>query len=147
MSTEEVTKLHRARKKRGETPKRALPIDNQTAVCEPFRFSEERGGFRMATALMTRRTATKTHSIMGRRPKDPDLTTYRGRFAARLRELRQAKFATQGDFVEALNGAGLDLREVTVSAWERGHSAPDFGLLPTIAATLGISIRQLMPEK
>jgi len=84
---------------------------------------------------------------MGRRPKEADLTTYRGRFAARLRELRMKKFATQGDFVDALRVQGVEVREVTVSTWERGECVPEFELLPKIAATVGVPVRLLLPTE
>lgn len=85
---------------------------------------------------------------MGRRPKDADLTTYRGRFAARLRELRQRKFDTQGDFVDALNNAGLvSVTQGSVSGWERGDNAPDLETWPIVAATLGVTLRTLLPDR
>lgn len=84
---------------------------------------------------------------MGRRPKEADLTTYRGRFAARLRELRMKKFATQGDFVDALRVQGVDVTVMAVSTWERGDNVPEFELLPKIAAAIGATPRTLMPSE
>lgn len=98
-------------------------------------------------ATMLRPKTQSRNTLMGRRPKEADLSTYRGRFAARLRELRQKKYATQSDFVDALRIQGIETKEVTVSTWERGYSAPDIDLLPVIAITLGVAVRTLMPTE
>ncbi|MCA9198913.1 MAG: helix-turn-helix transcriptional regulator [Planctomycetales bacterium] len=60
--------------------------------------------------------------------KGPDLSTYRGRCAARLRELRLKSGLTPEDVAHA---TGVTV--TTVYHWERGHSEPKQNILPTLA--------------
>jgi transcriptional regulator with XRE-family HTH domain len=84
---------------------------------------------------------------MGRRPRDASPDTYRGRFAARLRELRLSRFPTQEAFLSALHARGLEVTKATVSGWELGLRFPDPNTLPIIAATLGLSPQLLFPPE
>ena len=84
---------------------------------------------------------------MARPATDPDLSTYRGRFAANLRTLRQKRFDTQAEFVEALEVQGLVVVLMTVSSWERGARVPPVDSMPQIAKALGVPIRHLLPTE
>lgn len=84
---------------------------------------------------------------MGRKPAEPDLSTYRGRFAARLRELRTRKYATQGEFIDALQARGLEVKQNTLSGWETGQREPGLDLYPFLADALGVSVRSLLPTE
>jgi transcriptional regulator with XRE-family HTH domain len=84
---------------------------------------------------------------MGRRPRVSDPSTYRGRFAARLREMRVRHYDTQDAFVAGLHKQGVDVTKATVSAWEIGVRFPDPNSLPGIAAALDCSPQLLFPPK
>ena len=82
---------------------------------------------------------------MGRKPKEPDLTTFRGRVANRLRELRVRKYRHQDDFVNALSLRGVNITKATLSGWETGYRTPAIDLWPIIADALGVGVRALFP--
>ena len=86
---------------------------------------------------------------MGRHVREPDVSTYRGRFGANLRELRLRKFATQDDFVETLRQYDelATVTKTTVSGWELGERIPDLDLWPIIAEVLGRKPRALAPPE
>ena len=73
--------------------------------------------------------------------KEPDMTTYSGRFAARLRELREKAKLSQAEFAEATRS-----KQTTVSRWERGENVPPLDLFPEIAIALKTTVRNLMPK-
>ena len=64
--------------------------------------------------------------------REPDQTTYAGRFAARLRELRQAAGLTQKEAAERLG-----LSQHVISRWETGEHSPALRQLPAIAKIYG----------
>ena len=88
-----------------------------------------------------------TLSVMGRKPIQPDTSTYRGRFAAGLRELRRRRFDTLDDFVIALQDNDIKVTKATVSGWETGYRVPSIELWPGLAATLRVSVRSLLPKE
>ncbi len=74
--------------------------------------------------------------------REPDTTTYAGRFAARLAELRQAAGLSQAELAERLG-----VRQSTVSLWETAARSPRFDQLPAIANALGgCTIEKFFPE-
>jgi len=81
---------------------------------------------------------------MAARPrKTIDTSTYTGRFAARLKELREKKKLTAEEMADAL---GVTLN--TIYHWEKAHSFPKPGQLPLLAEALKLkSVRLLFPEK
>ena len=84
---------------------------------------------------------------MGRALKAADTSTLKGRFGANLRELRLERFDTQDEFVTALHRRRVMVTKSAVSGWEMGTRAPDLDLWPRIAATLGVELSDLLPEK
>lgn len=64
--------------------------------------------------------------------REPDQTTYVGRFAARLRELRQAAGLTQKEAAERLG-----FPQAVISRWETGERSPTLKQLPAIAKIYG----------
>lgn len=82
---------------------------------------------------------------VGRKPSSPDTSDYRGRFAARLRELRLKRYGSQAEFAEHLRTRGVNATPTTVSGWETGYRTPDFNLLPAIADALGVTVTKLFP--
>ncbi len=76
--------------------------------------------------------------------KDPDSTTYSGRFAQRLRALREKKGLTGQQLVQHLNAAGLNIGQTTYYNWESGRSEPPLDALPVLAKLLGLSGPRLL---
>ncbi len=80
-------------------------------------------------------------------PKPPDLTTYSGRFAARLRALREKTGMTGQEMAKAVSDSGYVVKERSYYAWESGANSPPFDAIPFISKALGLkNIRTLMPE-
>ena len=79
---------------------------------------------------------------MTREPREPNPTTYAGRFAVRLRKLRQKAGLTQGELAKRLGSY-----QRTISGWETGQGAPSYTKLPQIAEALGVKPRDLLPEE
>ncbi len=80
---------------------------------------------------------------------DIDTSTYSGRIAARLRELREAKGWTVKELTGRINGASppRKIAQSTVHAWDNGGKAinPDF--FPAIARAFGKSVRSFIPAE
>lgn len=75
-------------------------------------------------------------------PKAPDQSTYSGRFAARLRSLREKAGVNVSDLVSA---AGVS--QSTYYNWEAGATTPPLNAMPALAKALGLkSTRVLFPE-
>lgn len=58
---------------------------------------------------------------------------------AMLKELREQKKLTQRELAEQLN-----VSDKTISKWETGRGLPDVGILPELAASLSVSIPELL---
>ena len=72
-----------------------------------------------------------------------DTSTYSGRFAVRLRTLREKAGYTVQDV-----SMTLGIPERTLYGWEAGYSEPKYDILPILAALYGVnSPRTLLPEK
>ena len=79
-------------------------------------------------------------------PIQPNLETYAGRFAFRLRTLREKTGMTGKQFADALQGEGYKLTTATYYRWESGESQPPLNALPKLAELLGQkSPRTLLP--
>lgn len=73
--------------------------------------------------------------------KEPNMETYSGRFAARLKELRLKAKVTPEEVAAAL---GVSVR--TVYSWESARSFPNVDLLPRIAEVLRLkTVAKLFP--
>lgn len=75
--------------------------------------------------------------------KEPDQTTYSGRFAVRLRSLREKAKLSPEQVSEALS-----VSLAAIYHWESGRSRPDVEYYPILAKLYKISSpRTLLPEK
>lgn len=74
--------------------------------------------------------------------KEPDLSTFPGRVAARLRELRGKAKLSQGELAEKIN-----VKQTAISNWENAANMPPIERLPDIARALNTSIRNLLPKE
>ena len=88
-----------------------------------------------------RESSKKKKNVVNRR-KEPDLSTYSGRFAARLRSLRDKTGMSADEFAE-MHG----FNRATYYGWEVGKSAPHYDLLPELAKAFGIPVRTLIPKE
>jgi len=75
--------------------------------------------------------------------KEPDSETYSGRFAVRLRTLREKAGLTVQEVAEKLG-----ISDVSYYALEKGSPTVRLEFLPIIAETLQLkSVKSLFPEK
>ena len=75
--------------------------------------------------------------------KEPDLKTYAGRFAARLRDLRINAKLTPEQVAEA---CGVKLTGYYY--WEAGKRTPPLEVFPVLAKTLKLkTVKDLLPEE
>lgn len=80
---------------------------------------------------------------MGPARKEPDQSTYAGRFAARLRTLREkAKLSTE----QVADSLGV--AQQTIYKWEAGLREPPLNAYPKLATLFGLKNPQkVLPEK
>ncbi|MFH5806432.1 hypothetical protein [Alienimonas sp. DA493] len=83
----------------------------------------------------------------GRPPKPVDQSTYSGRFAARLRELRERRELSVADLRDHLEDGGVKVVEETIRSWERNASTPPLDVFPVLARILYIKIGDMMPPQ
>lgn len=75
--------------------------------------------------------------------KELDLSTYQGRFAARLRELREAAGLSQVELA-----AAVGVPQSTLSRWETGGNVPALKLFPVLAKALKLKkTKDLYPDE
>lgn len=86
--------------------------------------------------------ASKQNEAMSprRQTRKPDLTTYRGRLAARIRERREEVGLSAIELGEILG-----VTRNTIHAWEAGEKALDWERLPALAKALRIAPGRLIP--
>ncbi len=75
--------------------------------------------------------------------KEPDASTYAGRFAIRLRQLREKAKLTHEQVADQLG-----LSTVTVYQWESGISSPKIPMFPNIAKIYNLKkAKDLLPNE
>ena len=79
---------------------------------------------------------------MSRARKEVDTSTYSGRFAVRLRALRDKTGISADEFAEKHGFA-----RTTYYGWEIGVSVPSLDVFPQLAEAFGISVRTLIPKE
>jgi len=81
---------------------------------------------------------------MSPRPrKEVDTSTYEGRFAARLKLLREKAGLSVEEIAD-----WVGVKAITVYGWESGSRSPHISDLPALADTFGFKrIRDILPEK
>jgi len=80
-------------------------------------------------------------SDMARPRKAVDTSTYTGRFAVRLKTLRERAGFTVEELAEVTG-----IPKPTLYHWEIAHTTPSFEQLPILAKALQIRVRTLLPE-
>ena len=85
----------------------------------------------------------RTHKkkAMPRKRKEVDTSTFEGRFAVRLRMLRDKAGISVPELAE-LTG----FPRTTLFNWESGINEPPLSAYPILAEAFGIKVRTLLPE-
>lgn len=92
---------------------------------------------------MTPKKIFTTVTSMNPRPrKELDTSTYEGRFAARLKMLREKAGLSVDTLAEV-----TEFPRQTLYDWESTKSSPPVKHLPKLAESLGVSIRALLPPE
>ena len=82
-------------------------------------------------------------AVMSPKRKAPDATTYSGRFAIRLRTLREKAKLTISEVAEALEASPN-----TIYSWESGTRAPNVADFPQVAEVLKLKkTKDLFPNE
>lgn len=76
--------------------------------------------------------------------KELDLTTYRGRFAHRLRQLRGDRDVAA--VLKSLDKSRHGIGRATYYNWEAGATDPPLNTIPALAKALGCKVSDLFPE-
>lgn len=84
---------------------------------------------------------------MGRPLKALDETTYSGRFAARMRMLREKTGLTGEQMAQAITDAGFNCTQRQYYLWESSNAEPPLNAVPAIAKAYGVQPRSLFPQK
>ena len=79
---------------------------------------------------------------MARPRNEPDTTMFSGKFAVRLRTLREKAGLTIEDLV-----AQTGFPKRTLYRWEAGLRTPPVDAYPILAAAFGVKVRTLLPEE
>lgn len=81
--------------------------------------------------------------------KEPDTTTYSGRFAKRLRAFREDAGLTAEEMAARITRfAGIAVDKFRLYKWESAKAGPPYDLLPAIAKALKLrSVKDLMPDR
>ena len=80
-------------------------------------------------------------------PKQPDQSSYSGRFAARLRSLREKNGLTVDELAAAVSEAGHAVSPRSIYNWEQGTTSPPVNAYPGLAKAFKLkSPRVILPE-
>lgn len=79
---------------------------------------------------------------MGRKAKQPKTDTYAGRVAMRIGELRRATGLTGAEVADKLK-----LPHSTYYVYENGSREVPLDLFPRLARVLGVTVREILPER
>lgn len=84
-------------------------------------------------------TSATTRRVVGRN-RDPDTSTYAGRCAARLRQLRARRQWSVEEFCEQLRAAGVEVSPDGLRKFERGRRAGGRDLPVDLVPFIGIAL-------
>ncbi|MBQ2849423.1 MAG: helix-turn-helix transcriptional regulator [Thermoguttaceae bacterium] len=74
--------------------------------------------------------------------KEPNMETFTGRFAARLRELREKAKMSRNELADVIG-----VKMSAIANWENDINMPTLDKLPLIADALKTSVRNLLPKE
>lgn len=85
--------------------------------------------------------------MAARPPKQIDNSSYSGRFAERLRSLREKAGLSVDEVIEAMAADGYKVARRSFYNWELATNTPPLDAFPAIAKALGLkTARNLLPE-
>jgi ribosome-binding protein aMBF1 (putative translation factor) len=120
---------------------RGLATDCQLTYLGAAKQILKRRNLEMTTATKDNRRSPKKGRGVGRARVEPDISTFSGRVAARIRALRDK----HGVSVEELaTRTGIEV--ATLYRYENGHRKPDPDLYPSLAKAFGLSIAAFLPK-
>ncbi len=79
--------------------------------------------------------------------KEIDMSTYRGRWANRVRNLRLELGYTAAEVVERMEKFGYPVTLTSYYKWETNQREPDWDAMPALAKSLKVKIVDLFPKK
>lgn len=82
--------------------------------------------------------------------KEIDISTYSGRIAQRMRDLRAKKGWTVADLLERVNRdlpEDARIAQPTLHGWDQGKRKIDPDYYPAIASAFGLSIKGFLPTE
>jgi len=86
---------------------------------------------------------TKTKTMMTPARKEPDASTYAGRFAIRLKQLREKTKMTPQELAEKLG-----VTATTIYSWESTHRSPHITDFQRLAEALNLKkVKDLFPNE
>lgn len=105
-----------------------------------------------AAELENRRSRTRsrrfrTRDTVGRRQREPDLTSYSGRVAARLRSLREERGWSVEELLSRLKQQKVRISLAAIYHYENGRRSIPPNLYPALAAIFGKSVRTFLPPE
>lgn len=85
--------------------------------------------------------------MAARPPKQIDTSTYSGRFAERLRTLREKAGKTVDQVIAEMEADGYSVARRSFYNWELATNSPPLDAFPALAKSLGLkTVRSLLPE-
>jgi transcriptional regulator with XRE-family HTH domain len=90
-------------------------------------------------------TGTKMAAMPPR--KEIDTSTYSGRVAQRMRDLRTERGWTVKDLAERVKLDSEPIAQQTLHNWDRGKRKIDPDFYPAIAKAFGISLNRFLPKE
>mgnify|MGYP000020554983 CR=1 FL=1 len=79
--------------------------------------------------------------------KEPDMETYSGRLAARIRKLRESTGRTTTEAAERMTKLGYEVSDTSFRHWENGTRTPKWDAMPFLAKALKVKVREVIPVK
>ena len=92
-------------------------------------------------------TQSKIERMSPRKANEHDDTTFLGRFAARLKSLREFTGMDHEKAAIAITKAGYEVTVSTIYRWEQGRTQPHVDAFPAISTAYSVSIRSILPAK
>ncbi len=101
----------------------------------------------MLESRLEEQILSRKEAPMSPAAKEPDQSTYSGRFAARLRMLREKAGLSVDQVVAKMEKAGYELGSPTYYNWENGRRQVNWDAIPALAKTLRTKPTELIPTK
>lgn len=84
---------------------------------------------------------------MGRKKNQVSETTYSGRLAVRIRQIREAKGLDVPTVAKRMKAVGYRVSPPAVYSWENGTHIPPLDALPYLAKALKVDLHAILPKE